>query len=527
MSADHTAAVSTPDAQSMRWPRGSEWRKWDLHFHTPASYDYRNKSVSNQEIVDVLKASGIAAVAVTDHHTMDTLRIKELQRLGSNDLTVFPGIELRTELGGSEAVHIIGIFPEDANLEHIWTTLQGRLELTDAALKAKGNDKIYVDFRDAAALIHSLKGIVSVHAGKKSNSIENISNADAFKRAVKEDLAKAFIDILELGRPSDAAEYEAKVFPVIGRRFPMVIGSDNHNVKDYILKISNWIRCNPTFQGLRQIRNEPVDRVYQGDTPPILKRVAENRTKYVNGVAAKKVPNSTLPEIWFDCEVPLNPGLIAVIGNKGSGKCALSDIIGLVGETRHGGSFSFLNADKFRQPKNNKARNFEASLSWENGSVVTKPLDEDTDPTAVEAVKYIPQNYLETVCNELRGGGESRFDSELKSVIFSHVPEASRIDAESLDRLIEYRTKETYSSITLLRSELHEINEEIVAFEQMLAPAFKRSLQAQLAEKQRELDAHDAIQPASVSKPELDPAKQAEMSALTLQIEEAQAVLAT
>src|ERR1035437_1547163 len=213
MSADHTAAVSTPDAQSMRWPRGSEWRKWDLHFHTPASYDYRNKSVSNQEIVDVLKASGIAAVAVTDHHTMDTLRIKELQRLGSNDLTVFPGIELRTELGGSEAVHIIGIFPEDANLEHIWTTLQGRLELTDAALKAKGNDKIYVDFRDAAALVHSLKGIVSVHAGKKSNSIENNSNADALKRAVKEDLAKAFIDILELGRPSDAAEYEAKVFP--------------------------------------------------------------------------------------------------------------------------------------------------------------------------------------------------------------------------------------------------------------------------------------------------------------------------
>lgn len=303
-------------------------------------------------------------------------------------------------------------------------------------------------------------------------------------------------------------------------------GSDNHNAREYTLKIPNWIRGNPTFQGLRQILNEPVDRVHRGDSPPILKRVAENKTKYVNGVTAKKVPNSTLPEIWFDCGVPLNPGLVAVIGNKGSGKSALSDIIGLVGETRHGGSFSFLNADKFRQPKNNKARHFEASLSWENGSVVTKPLDEDTDPTAVEAVKYIPQNYLETVCNELRGGGESRFDSELKSVIFSHVPEASRIDAESLDELIEYRTKETYSSITLLRSELHKVNEEIVAFEQMLAPAFKRSLQAQLAEKQREIEAHDAIRPAPVSKPELDPAKQAEMSALTLQIEEAQAALA-
>ncbi len=24
--------------------RGCEWRKWDLHFHTPSSFDYRDKS---------------------------------------------------------------------------------------------------------------------------------------------------------------------------------------------------------------------------------------------------------------------------------------------------------------------------------------------------------------------------------------------------------------------------------------------------------------------------------------------------
>lgn len=32
---------------------------------------------------------------------------------------------------------------------------------------------------------------------------------------------------------------------------------------------------------------------------------------------------------WFDTELELNTGLIAIIGNKGSGKSALSDIIGL------------------------------------------------------------------------------------------------------------------------------------------------------------------------------------------------------
>ncbi len=86
------------------------------------------------------------------------------------------------------------------------------MDLTEAVVRSKGDDSIYVDFKEAAAVIHTLGGIVSVHAGKKSNSIENITNADAFKRAVKQDLAKACIDLLELGKPSDAIEYEQKVF---------------------------------------------------------------------------------------------------------------------------------------------------------------------------------------------------------------------------------------------------------------------------------------------------------------------------
>ncbi len=196
----------------IRWPRGSEWRKWDLHFHTPSSFDYQNKSVTNEEIVDVLIAARTAAVAITDHHVIDVQRIVELQKLGREAITIFPGIELRTELGGSESVHIIGIFPEDVNLDHVWTTLQGRLDLTEAVVTSKGADSIYVDFKEAARVIHTLGGIVSVHAGRKSNSIENISNADAFKRAVKQDLANTCIDLLELGRPGDAVEYEQKDF---------------------------------------------------------------------------------------------------------------------------------------------------------------------------------------------------------------------------------------------------------------------------------------------------------------------------
>ena len=45
-------------------PRGSLWFRWDLHFHTPSSFDYHDKSVTNQQIVEQLVGSGIRVVAM-------------------------------------------------------------------------------------------------------------------------------------------------------------------------------------------------------------------------------------------------------------------------------------------------------------------------------------------------------------------------------------------------------------------------------------------------------------------------------
>src|ERR1035437_5501246 len=79
---------------------GSLWNRWDLHFHTPASFDYVDKSVTNRAIIDELLARNVRVVAVTDHHVMDVPRIRELQKLGGDKLTVLPGIELRSDQGG-------------------------------------------------------------------------------------------------------------------------------------------------------------------------------------------------------------------------------------------------------------------------------------------------------------------------------------------------------------------------------------------------------------------------------------------
>ncbi len=57
---------------------GSIWRKWDLHFHSQTSYDYQDKSVSNQDIIDNLIANHVGVIAITDHNTIDIDRIKDL-----------------------------------------------------------------------------------------------------------------------------------------------------------------------------------------------------------------------------------------------------------------------------------------------------------------------------------------------------------------------------------------------------------------------------------------------------------------
>ena len=276
-------------------PRGSNWRKWDLHFHTPSSFDYENKSLSNQVIVQSLINAGISVVAVTDHHKIDCSRIRELQKLGGDTLTVMPGIELRSELGGSESVHFIGIFSEDCDLDDIWLKIRAKLKLTQNDLKNRDDDDIYTVLRDAASLIHNdLGGIVSIHAGKKSNSIENISNAEFFKRALKRDLVIDCVDILEIGAERDIESYGKRFFRRLIGYMPLVIGSDNHCANQYSSKLSCWIKADPCFRGLQQILIEPNERIYIGDTPKKSLIVSNNKTKYISGVEIYKNPESEL-----------------------------------------------------------------------------------------------------------------------------------------------------------------------------------------------------------------------------------------
>lgn len=293
--------------------RGSEWRIWDLHFHTPSSYDYKDKSVENQDIINALSENNVSVVAITDHHIIDIERIEDLQRLGKEkSIVVLPGIEFCSELGGSEAIHFIGIFPETANLHTIWTKIQGQCDLTPEDIRSKGQERVMCSFVKTSSLIIELGGLVTIHAGKKSNSIEGIKNNLLVKQEFKQQLLSTYHPLLEVGKIEDVESYKSSVFPNIKFSLPVIMCSDNHNIREYTTKEKLWIKAETTFEGLKQILFEPEDRVRIQTTKPDEKNIYQ----VIDSITLEE------DEFWRG-KIFLNPNLNTIVGGRSTGKSSL------------------------------------------------------------------------------------------------------------------------------------------------------------------------------------------------------------
>jgi len=137
------------------------------------------------------------------------------------------------------------------------------------------------------------------------------------------------------------------------------------------------------------------------------------------------------------CSVPLNTDLVAIIGNKGSGKSALADVIALLGHSRQNNHFTFLKRDRFRGKSGIPAKHFVGKLVWRDASSEDQNLNDDSPTDKVELVRYIPQGHFEELCNEHVSGKSNAFERELRAVIFSHAGESIRLGALDFDQLIE------------------------------------------------------------------------------------------
>src|SRR5690606_8050272 len=359
-----------------KYHKGSEWRKWDLHFHTPTSYDYKDKSIQNQEIIDNLISNEIAVVVITDHHIIDVERIHDLQKLGVGKITILPGIEFLCESRCSDPIHFIGIFSENCNIQFIWEQIKNQTNIKRIYGDGKKENEVYCELEKTAKLIHELGGITTIHAGSKTNTIDNITHSLPHGVAQKEDIS-SHIDIFELGSESDIEPYQKFVNPhlknTINKSLPLVICTDNHNIKDYKVKQSLWIKADPNFEGLKQVIYEPEDRVLIQANKP------EEKAGYqiINHI---EIVNDSI----FNGKLHFNQNLNSIIGGRSSGKSVLLGAIATKVKTTR--AIEFADADYQKYVK---------SIS-DTIKVIWKDGQEEND----REVEYFEQGYMHKIARD-------------------------------------------------------------------------------------------------------------------------------
>lgn len=560
--------------RTIKYPRGSEWRKWDLHVHSPHSA--LNNGFGDdfgayaRELLKRAAEKEIAAIGITDYFCIEGYN--QLRRLLSNRpeseqllgpelqefaqrVLIIPNVEFRASVivrspdGNDKRVNFHVLFSdelepqliEDAFLREIKFTAEAspggpdeQWSLTIDNLKALGRrlKDAHANFRDRSDLAIGMTNAV-VSREDVVNTLERQASRFRHKYLIvfpaSDDLSRCSWDgqghlprkLFVQGCSMLFSSNEANRQFGLGRKHsskaaflaefrslkPCIHGSDAHTYESLFEPEQGrylWIKAAPTFQGLRQLLYEPESRVHIGREPDALARVRRNPTRYMNAIRFSRVAPAQSREKWFSGELPLNHGLVAIIGNKGSGKSALADIVALLGDSRASAHFSFLKADRFLDPKAKLAQEFLAELEWKSGSPVTKCLRDKIDPSQPESVKYIPQNYLEAICADLKGVEGGKFYSELMEVIYSHVSDADRLGKSSLVELLEYQTTAQEEAATEIANQITALSSQICSLEENLAPENLRILEARLVRAREELRAHDESRPVEVRPPTTD-----------------------
>lgn len=318
--------------------KGSSWQKIDLHIHTPASYDWdSNCNETAKDIVEKAVAENLSIIAITDHHTVKGID-EIVKTANGKNITVLPGVELRTDKG-NKGIHIIGVFDVSITSKTIYDKLLCPLNFSENDIKTKSDKHIYCNFEDACQKIHELGGLVLLHAGNKSNGIEQLDSD--IRATLKRDLA-SLVDIFEVSSQKQVDDYWKIVFPKIKQEFPCVITSDacdrsklqykkGHST-EVIGKKYSWIKSEPTFQGLKEILYEPILRVSLDEQCPVYLHPQltsieiETPKEYLDQQIAIK-DRFCLAKID---KILFNPNLNSLIGGRATGKSTLLELLGFV-----------------------------------------------------------------------------------------------------------------------------------------------------------------------------------------------------
>lgn len=531
---------------------GSVWRRWDLHVHTPASFvhSYPGADPWDAFLADIAALPpAMSVLGINDYLFVDGYR-RVFSEFAAGNLpnleAVFPVIELRIDqLVGTtghlnrinlHAIFEAGMDPDIIEAQFVnglsasfrldpdhpesisWSgypsvnTLaclgrQIRASMPTERAAQHTESDVELGFNN---LLVSLDGVRSRLGDPlfRTKSLTAVGKTEwaslawndrsiARKKDVINGADAVFVAAANVAAYGQARQ-ALRVAAVNSR---LLDCSDAHHLsttteKDRIGNCLTWVNADPTLEGLRHALTEFNDRVYVGLEPRKLSAVRLHPGDHIRRISIRKRAGASHePHRFFDTSVDLNPGFVAVVGDKGKGKSALLDAIGLAGNSGRESHFTFLSAERFRNPLANPARAYEATLEWSSGEVITKPLAQSIAPNEPERVTYLPQSLIDSVCSADPGEPSRRFAAELSAVLYAHVSEADRLGAPDLESLIELRGQAIEEHVTVLRGELAMINRATVVLEREGRADRRASLQAQLRVMQRRLADLEAAEP--------------------------------
>ncbi|HEY8248555.1 MAG TPA: AAA family ATPase [Hyphomicrobium sp.] len=459
--------------------RGSEWRRWEPHIHAPGTVmnnQFNGPNAWGDYLTALEQATPvIEAIAVTDYYVTDTyeevLRSKAAGRLPSAKL-VFPNVELRLDVatakGGFVNLHLF-VSPEDAqHLDELrrllsrlqFNVMQDRFDCTRADLIRLGKkaDPNIADERAALAYganqfkvnFQQLREVFSESGWAKKNILIAVAGSatdgtsgvrEAADQTIRREI-EGFAHVIFAGGPAQREFWLGQrdlspdeIRTRYGGLKPCLHGSDAHKLDDVASPFGNrfsWIKGGLEFDALRQACIDPDGRAYVGEQPPR----SAIPSQVISHVQIGDADWATTPDI------PLNPGLVAVIGARGSGKTALADVIAAGCDAI---SPSGWNADENISPSFlARARKLiggaSTTLTWGGGAVVTRALDgsDANGHMTFPRARYLSQQFVEELCSAK--GVSDGLVNEIERVIFeSH----SQDDREWALDFAELRDQQT------------------------------------------------------------------------------------
>lgn len=499
--------------------RSSVWARWDPHIHVPGTAlndgygdDWEGFWKKLEEPDHPVVALGITDYWITDGY--EEFLSRRGERAPSVEL-VFPNIEMRiapaTAKGHPLNLHLLVSPHADRHLHEVksklailtMTVREGRVfPCSKEGLIRLGRLRLGEDVKESTALrdgVEQFKLSADVlfdwyenDAWLKENAILAISGGndglagmrrDSGFREVHDRLVRRS-HLIFSPTPSDRFYFSgegdsaAEVRELFGGPKPCVHGCDAHRVEDVLkptLDRSCWIKSAPSFDGLRQVIYEPTARVHIGsERPP-----EPDPDQVISGITVGSHGG------WFKTDsVELGAGLTAIIGEKGSGKTALADLLAAAAGAWTGHDASFL------EKALPELKSLEVEVRWQSGRTSEFRAAEDVADTNPE-VRYLSQQFVERLCS-----GDALADeliAEIERVVFDHLPEDDRLNASNFDELRRKKTSGLRAERDTIRDTLSSLSERIeeIANGKAQLPHQTAALklgQAELKREQSQLD---------------------------------------